>query len=392
MSQVELQNVSKIYPGNIPAVTQVDFTAHDSEFIVLLGPSGCGKSTILRLIAGLEDTTTGKILIGGRVVNKVAPKARDVAMVFQSHALYPHMTVYKNLAFSLKLRKYGKQRIDESVRRAADILGLRHLLDRKPGTLSGGEQQRVALGRAMVRQPAVFLFDEPLSNLATHLRLELRVEIKRMHQRLRTTTIYVTHDQEEAMTLADRVVVISAGRIQQCGTPLDVYRSPANRFVAGFLGVPPINVIDGRLEDVDGDLFFDGHGLRIPVSHQHADFLADTIGQNVVLGLRPEGVVLKPGEEIPAGESGVECRVDMVEPLGGSMNVFLHANDACPLVARVEPQPVTSGSNIRVWLDPNSMHFFSPGPYGENLAFPHRRKSVPLQLPSVSSSDRASES
>ncbi len=392
LSQVQLQNVSKIYPGNVPAVTEVDFTAHDSEFIVLLGPSGCGKSTILRLIAGLEHITAGKILIGERVVNKLPPKERDVAMVFQSHALYPQMNVYKNLSFSLKLRKHEPQRIDESVRRVADILGLRDLLDRKPGTLSGGEQQRVALGRAMVRQPAVFLFDEPLSNLAAHLRLELRVEIKRMHRRLRTTTIYVTHDQEEAMTLADRMVVMSAGRIQQCGTPIDIYHSPANRFVAGFLGAPVMNVIDGRLERVDGVLFFNGHGLRIPVNRQHTDFLADAIGQKVVLGLRPEGVVLNPGEESPAGKSDMECRVDMVEPLGGSMNVFLHANDACPLVARVEARPVTSGSNVKVWLNPNSMHFFSPGPYGENLAFTHGRKSMPLELPSVASSDRASES
>ncbi|MBI82349.1 MAG: glycerol-3-phosphate ABC transporter ATP-binding protein [Planctomycetaceae bacterium] len=392
MSEVKLQNVSKIYPGNIQAVSQVDFTAQDSEFIVLLGPSGCGKSTILRMIAGLEDTTAGTILIGGQVVNKIAPRDRDVAMVFQNHALYPHMTVYKNLAFSLRLRKYERQKIDEKVRRAADILGLCELLDRKPGTLSGGEQQRVALGRAMVREPAVFLLDEPLSNLAAHLRLELRAELNRMHHRLQTTTIYVTHDQEEAMTLADRVVVMSAGRVQQCGTPLDIYHSPANRFVAGFLGVPPMNAIDGILEGLDGDLFFVGRGLRVLVRHQHTDFLTDTIGQNVVLGLRPEGVLLKPPGEVPTGESGIECRVDVVEPLGGAMNVFLHANDACPLVARVEPQPVTSGSNVKVWFDPNSMHFFSPGPFGENLAFRDRRQSVLSELPTVSSSGRDPES
>jgi multiple sugar transport system ATP-binding protein len=370
----------------------VDFTAHDSEFIVLLGPSGCGKTTTLRLIAGLEHVTSGNIQIGGRVVNKLPPKERDVAMVFQSHALYPQMNVYKNLAFSLKLRRHEPRQIDESVRRVADTLGLHDLLDRKPGTLSGGEQQRVALGRAMVRQPAVFLFDEPLSNLAAHLRLELRLEIKRMHRRLRTTTIYVTHDQEEAMTLADRMVVMSAGRIQQCGTPIDIYHSPANRFVAGFLGAPAMNVIDGRLERVEGALFFNGHGLRIPVSRQHTDFLADAVGQNVVLGLRPEGVVLNPREESPAGKPDMECRVDMVEPLGRSMNVFLHANEVCPLVARVEARPVISGSNVKVWLNPNSMHFFSPGPYGENLAFPPGRRSLPLELPSVASSDRASES
>src|SRR5258706_14395698 len=257
MARVALENVSKLYPGNVKAVDAVDLSIADQEFVVLVGPSGCGKSTTLRMIAGLEEITGGTIRIGERIVNQVPPKDRDIAMVFQNYALYPHMTVYKNMAFGLKLRKMPKAQIDLRVNEAARILDIEHLLDRKPRALSGGQRQRVAVGRAIVREPAAFLFDEPLSNLDAKLRVTTRAELKRLHHRLKTTTIYVTHDQEEAMTLGDRIVAMKDGRIQQSDTPLQMYNHPANRFVAGFIGMPPMNFFDGALKVVDGQMVFE---------------------------------------------------------------------------------------------------------------------------------------
>src|SRR6478609_6652007 len=257
MAQVELQSVTKVYPGGVRAVDAVDLHIRDREFVVLVGPSGCGKTTTLRMIAGLEEITGGAIRIGERVVNDVPPKDRDIAMVFQNYALYPHMTVYKNMAFGLKLRGMPKAQIDQRVKEAATILDIMHLLDRKPKALSGGQRQRVAVGRAIVREPAAFLFDEPLSNLDAKLRVTTRAELKRLHQRLRTTTIYVTHDQEEAMTLGDRIVVMKDGKIQQADTPLNTYNYPANRFVAGFIGMPPMNFFDGAIKLVDGQMVFE---------------------------------------------------------------------------------------------------------------------------------------
>src|SRR5438874_5136577 len=257
MAQVLLDKVSKIYPGGVKAVDAIDLAIKDQEFIVLVGPSGCGKSTTLRMVAGLEEISDGSIRIGARVVNDVPPKDRDIAMVFQNYALYPHMTVYKNMAFGLKLRGMPKKQIDERVQEAAKILDIVHLLERKPKALSGGQRQRVAVGRAIVREPAAFLFDEPLSNLDAKLRVTTRAELKRLHQRLRTTTIYVTHDQEEAMTLGDRIVVMKEGIIQQADTPLATYNQPRNRFVAGFIGMPPMNFFEGELAGGQEQLFFD---------------------------------------------------------------------------------------------------------------------------------------
>src|SRR6478609_9156805 len=257
MAQVELQSVTKVYPGGVRAVDAVDLHIRDREFIVLVGPSGCGKSTTLRMVAGLEEISDGSIRIGARVVNDVPPKDRDIAMVFQNYALYPHMTVYKNMAFGLKLRGMPKKQIDERVQEAAKILDIGHLLERKPKQLSGGQRQRVAVGRAIVREPAAFLFDEPLSNLDAKLRVTTRAELKRLHQRLKTTTIYVTHDQEEAMTLGDRIVVMKDGLIQQSDTPLRTYNYPNNRFVAGFIGMPPMNFFDGALKIEDGRMVFE---------------------------------------------------------------------------------------------------------------------------------------
>src|SRR5881394_2165074 len=257
MARVDLEKVSKLYPGNVKAVDAVDLSIADQEFVVLVGPSGCGKSTTLRMIAGLEDLTSGVIRIGQRVVNDVPPKDRDIAMVFQNYALYPHMTVYKNMAFALKLRGVPKDQIDARVTEAAKILDIEHLLDRKPKALSGGQRQRVAVGRAIVREPAAFLFDEPLSNLDAKLRVTTRAELKKLHLKLKTTTIYVTHDQEEAMTLGDRIVVMKDGKIQQADTPLKTYNDPVNRFVAGFIGMPPMNFFDGQIKSLDGQLVFE---------------------------------------------------------------------------------------------------------------------------------------
>src|SRR4051794_29917282 len=256
MAQVLLEQVSKVYPGGVVAVNAIDLAVADREFVVLVGPSGCGKSTTLRMVAGLEEISDGVIRIGGRIVNDVPPKDRDIAMVFQNYALYPHMTVYKNMEFGLKLRKVPRAERHARVLAAAKTLDIEHLLDRKPRQLSGGQRQRVAVGRAIVREPAAFLFDEPLSNLDAKLRVTTRAELKRLHHRLRTTTIYVTHDQEEAMTLGDRIVVMKDGVIQQADTPLTTYNSPVNRFVAGFIGMPPMNFFDGALKGVDGRVAF----------------------------------------------------------------------------------------------------------------------------------------
>src|SRR3954468_20887040 len=257
MAQVLLDKVSKIYPGGVKAVDAIDLAIKDQEFIVLVGPSGCGKSTTLRMVAGLEEISGGTIRIGERIVNDVPPKDRDIAMVFQNYALYPHMSVYKNMAFGLKLRGMPKAQIQQRVTEAAKILDIEHLLERKPKALSGGQRQRVAVGRAIVREPAAFLFDEPLSNLDAKLRVTTRAELKRLHHRLKTTTIYVTHDQEEAMTLGDRIVVMRDGIIQQADTPLVTYNSPTNRFVAGFIGMPPMNFFDGTIKQIDGEMVFE---------------------------------------------------------------------------------------------------------------------------------------
>src|SRR2546421_2859863 len=262
MAQVLLDKVSKIYPGGIKAVDAIDLAIKDQEFIVLVGPSGCGKSTTLRMVAGLEEISDGTIRIGARVVNDVPPKDRDIAMVFQNYALYPHMTVYKNMAFGLKLRKMPKDQIKQRVMEAAKILDIAHLLDRKPRALSGGQRHRVAVGRAIVREPAAFLFDEPLSNLDAKLRVTTRAELKRLHQQLRTTTIYVTHDQEEAMTLGDRIVVMKDGKIQQADTSLATYNFPMNRFVAGFIGMPPMNFFDGVIKVESGQMMFEEGALK----------------------------------------------------------------------------------------------------------------------------------
>jgi len=301
------------------------------------------------------------------VVNDVPPKDRDIAMVFQNYALYPHMTVYKNMAFALKLRKFPKSEIDQRVREAAQILGIGELLDRKPKALSGGQRQRVAVGRAIVRQPKAFLFDEPLSNLDAKLRVETRAELKRLHQRLQTTTIYVTHDQEEAMTLGDRVVVMDKGLVQQVDAPLNIYRAPVNRFVAGFLGTPPMNFLDGQLRGEGGGVSFAGGGIRLPLVPEMAQLLAGRVGQAVTLGIRPEALQLHAN-----GSSQVvplQVKVSVVEPLGSHMDIISTTTAEARLVARVAAESMApSEQMLPLYLNPAQVHLFEPGTHGRNLS------------------------
>jgi multiple sugar transport system ATP-binding protein len=379
MARVELQNVSKVYPGGVTAVDAIDLAIADREFIVLVGPSGCGKSTTLRMVAGLEEISGGEIRIGERVVNDMLPKDRDIAMVFQNYALYPHMTVYNNLAFGLKMRKMPREQIHGRVMEAAKILDIEHLLDRKPKALSGGQRQRVAVGRAIVREPAAFLFDEPLSNLDAKLRVTTRAELKRLHQRLRTTTIYVTHDQEEAMTLGDRIVVMKEGKIQQADTPLKTYNCPKNRFVAGFIGMPPMNFFDGMIKIIDGQLVFlegrldngrfvvpeDGFQIRLPASW--AQRMGEHVQRHIVLGVRPEHFHLEKVEG--EGWASLSVRPHVVEPLGHDMDVYMSTTYHQRVVGRVEAcGAVLTERRTTMYVDLRKVHCFEPGETGMNLS------------------------
>src|SRR2546425_7096886 len=322
MAQVTLRQLVKNY-DDTPAVRGINLDIPDKEFIVLVGPSGCGKTTTLRMLAGLEEITAGEIHIGERLVNDLPPKDRDIAMVFQNYALYPHMTVYDNMAFGLKMRKFPKAEIAKRVRDAAEILGIQELLKRKPRQLSGGQRRRVAVGRAIVRHPQVFLFDEPLSNLDAKLRVQMRVELKRLHERLETTAIYVTHDQVEAMTLGDRVVVMKDGWIQQVGEPLELYGKPANRFVAGFIGSPAMNFVEVTVADANGALWADTPGFRVKVPLASAGRLGPYRGQRVTLGIRPEDLRVATGSD--GADHSFDTVVEVVEPLGSEILLDLKA-------------------------------------------------------------------
>ena len=374
MAQVRLNAIVKSYDGKTNIVDGIDLQIDDGQFVVLVGPSGCGKSTTLRMIAGLEEITAGTITIGERVVNHVPPKDRDIAMVFQSYALYPHMSVYKNMAFALKLRKTPKAEIDRRVRDAADKLGIGQLLERKPKALSGGQRQRVALGRAIVRDPACFLFDEPLSNLDAKLRAETRAELKQLHHQLGTTSVYVTHDQEEAMTLGDRVVVMSGGVIQQQGTPLEVYTRPANRFVAGFIGMPAMNFIEGTVRRASDGLQFDGAGVTLALPEALAHAAREHLDRPVVLGLRPEHLSLcdetdHAGDAASGGAqgAGLDLSVRVVEPLGATMDVYTTLPAGQRVLVRTEARPLSVGSTHRFRVAMHKAHLFEPGEYGANL-------------------------
>jgi multiple sugar transport system ATP-binding protein len=357
MARVTLEGVRKIYDGVKPhvAVHGVDLEIDDGEFVVLVGPSGCGKSTTLRMIAGLESISAGRLSIGDRVVNDVPAKERDIAMVFQNYALYPHMTVFENMAFALKMRRMPKGEIHQRVREAAGILGLEGVLDRTPKQLSGGQRQRVAVGRAIVRKPQVFLFDEPLSNLDAKLRVQMRREISRLHQQLGATMVYVTHDQVEAMTLGDRIVVLNEGRVQQIDSPLALYDRPKNRFVAGFIGSPAMNFVAGEVVRKP-ELHFQGAAgsvdVRLPESSER--LLAARAGAGVTLGFRPEDVRVTDG----VGGGDARLRVDLVEPMGNE--IFLHGTaGAQELSARIPPRSLPAvGSELWLKIDPSKLHFF----------------------------------
>jgi multiple sugar transport system ATP-binding protein len=355
MAQVSLRNVVKAFEGNVVAVKGIDLEIADTEFVVLVGPSGCGKSTVLRMIAGLEEITSGEIRIDDKVVNDVPPRDRDIAMVFQNYALYPHMSVFDNMAFGLKLRKFPRDDIKRRVDDAAQMLDIQTLLERKPKALSGGQRQRVAMGRAIVRNPKVFLFDEPLSNLDAKLRVQMRTEIRRVHQAIPTTTVYVTHDQIEAMTLADRVIVMNAGLIEQVGPPQELYHHPSTRFVAGFIGSPGMNFLPVRLLDDAGLRLQLATGLKLPVPPQFVERYAPYKGKSLTLGLRPEHLT-ETTEAERQNVVRIDAEVDVVEHMG--METLVHFFlDGVPVCARVDPAtPAVAREILPLAADLNNMH------------------------------------
>jgi multiple sugar transport system ATP-binding protein len=362
MAGVRLNHVFKKYPGDVVAVKDFHLDIQDKEFLVLVGPSGCGKSTTLRMVAGLEEISEGELYIGDRVVNDVAPKDRDIAMVFQSYALYPHMNVYENMAFGLKLRKFKKDEIDRRVRDAARILDIEHLLDRKPKALSGGQRQRVALGRAIVRDPQVFLMDEPLSNLDAKLRVQMRTEISKLHKRLQTTVIYVTHDQTEAMTMGDRIVVMKDGLIQQADTPEQIYNHPQNMFVAGFIGSPSMNFIVGDLVETGNELHFKANQIDFIIPEGRAKLLRDKgyIGKSVVFGVRPEDLHDEDMFLDASPNSTFTATVDVAENMGAEMYLYLSGIGIDTVVARVNARSggKKMGEQVRLAADLNKIHMF----------------------------------
>ncbi|MDI3298735.1 MAG: ABC transporter ATP-binding protein [Bacillota bacterium] len=359
MARVELRHVTKRF-GPVEAVRDVDLRVEDGEFMVLVGPSGCGKSTLLRMIAGLEEASEGEIWIGDRLVNELPPKDRDVAMVFQNYALYPHMNVYENMAFGLRMRKVPRQQIDRRVREVAESLGLAELLQRRPRELSGGQRQRVALGRAIVREPQVFLMDEPLSNLDAQLRVQTRTELIRLHQRLGTTTIYVTHDQVEAMTMGNRIAVLHHGRVQQVATPVELYDHPANMFVAGFIGSPQMNFVRGRIERDEEGVRFRSSGLDVRLPARLAELPGLRHGREMVLGVRPEHVLTEPERVAALAGSAFQAVVEVIEPLGAESYLHLAAGDD-RLTARTRPDlRYRVGEPLRAAVEPERVHLFDP--------------------------------
>ncbi len=358
MASVILKNVTKQFKS-VTAVDNLSIEVQDQEFGVLVGPSGCGKTTALRMIAGLEPVTSGEIYIGDRLVNDVAPKDRDIAMVFQNYALYPHMNVRENLGFGLKMRKFPKVEIDERVQEAADILGIHELLDRKPKQLSGGQRQRVAVGRAIVRKPKVFLFDEPLSNLDAKLRVAMRAEISKLHQRLGATIIYVTHDQVEAMTMANRIFIMLNGTLQQSGAPLEVYKQPTNRFVAGFIGSPAMNFIEAALTREGNTYFIDAAGFKVKLPEAFYPRVEPYAGRQVIFGVRPEDMAKCASAAAGDHRNTLKARADVVEPLGPETFVYLTCGPHA-IVARMESpeQPLTVGQTLEVELKMSKTHLF----------------------------------
>ncbi len=357
MGSVKLENVRKTFEPNVTVVHDVNLVIPDKEFIVLVGPSGCGKSTTLRMIAGLEEITSGTISIDEKVVNDIPPKDRDIAMVFQNYALYPHMNVFENLAFGLKLRKYDKAEIKKRVQKAADILGISQLLERKPKALSGGQRQRVALGRAIVRQPKVFLFDEPLSNLDANLRVQMRTEISRLHHQIETTMIYVTHDQVEAMSMGDRIVVMKDGHIHQVDTPLNIYNNPVNKFVASFIGSPTMNFVEGKIHN-DGQLQYTSLNktFECNLPDEFRNKLAAYTNKEIVLGIRPEHIHTHSNS---AALKEIIGFIEVIETVGNEMFVYFATRNGEKLVARVPPDNrLKVNENFPLYIDTAKLHFF----------------------------------
>ena len=360
MASLSLKNITKVYPNGFVAVKEFNLEIADKEFIIFVGPSGCGKSTTLRMIAGLEEISSGELWIGDKLMNDVEPKDRDIAMVFQNYALYPHMSVYDNMAFGLKLRKTPKDQIDKLVHEAAKILDIEHLLDRKPKALSGGQRQRVAMGRAIVRDPKVFLMDEPLSNLDAKLRVQMRIEISKLHQRLESTIIYVTHDQTEAMTLGTRIVVMKDGLIQQCDSPQNLYDRPQNLFVAQFIGSPQMNTIDAEVEKVGSDVIlnFGGNTIKLPESKAKKLVDGGYIGKTVVLGIRPEDVHDEEMFISQSPDSVIEATIRVYELLGAEVYLYFDI-EQFNWTARVNPRTTARpGDTIKMALDLSKVHVF----------------------------------
>jgi len=359
MAEVILKNVTKIYDGGNKAVDDVNIEIHDKEFVVLVGPSGCGKSTTLRMIAGLEEVTEGEMFIDGKKVNDVSPKDRDIAMVFQNYALYPHMSVYENMAFGLKLRKFPKAEIKERVNDAARILGLEEYLERKPKALSGGQRQRVAVGRAIVRKPKVFLFDEPLSNLDAKLRVQMRTEISKLHQKLNATMVYVTHDQTEAMTMGDRIVIMKDGIVHQVDTPLNLYNKPANKFVAGFIGSPSMNFIKGKISE-NGNLKFQSidNSINLNLGTDYSEKLESYRNKNIWLGIRPEDIYDSSITKNESYYSPVTVNLEVVEPMGNEILLYFNFDNE-QFVARIPAREIPEAGKMKELLfDTNKLHFF----------------------------------
>ncbi len=365
MASLSLKHIYKKYPGGVTAVSDFCLEIKDKEFLIFVGPSGCGKSTTLRMIAGLEEISEGELFIGDTLVNDVAPKDRDIAMVFQNYALYPHMTVFENMAFGLKLRKVPKEEIKRRVEEAARILDINHLLERKPKALSGGQKQRVALGRAIVRNPKVFLLDEPLSNLDAKLRASMRTELTKIHKKVGTTFIYVTHDQTEAMTMASRIVVMKDGLIQQVDTPQNLYDYPVNTFVAGFIGTPQMNFINAKLTKKDNDLFvtFGANTLKLPADKANNPALKEYIDHEVVIGLRPECIHDEPMYLSSMPENVINVDIDVTELMGSEIFLYLRykgqEEDTNNLIARVSPRSTScAGDTVKVAFDTSRLHIF----------------------------------
>ncbi len=357
MAEVKLKNVSKIYDGKVKAVNNVNIEIHDKEFVVLVGPSGCGKSTLLRMIAGLESITDGEVFIDNKLVNDVSPKDRDIAMVFQNYALYPHMTVYENMSFGLKIRKFKKEEIKKRVENAAEILDLGELLDRKPKALSGGQRQRVAIGRAIVRNPKIFLFDEPLSNLDAKLRVQMRTEISKLHHRLEATIVYVTHDQVEAMTMGDKIVVLKDGIVNQIDSPMNLYNKPVNKFVASFIGSPAMNFIQGKIIS-DSGLYFVSTDtfVKIPLLEKHQEALKEYVDEEVTIGIRPENITSSKLNNENSYKT--TTTLDVVEPMGNETIIYFKIGEN-KMIARIQSNEVLHvDQSFELLINLEYLHFF----------------------------------